>query len=156
MGLRHTIDDARGAARSDGGGACDPSTADFPGADGLRRRLAAISEDVDSDELAPTDAAKNALFADIGGLSIVMAAEDARVPRPHVSSLGGGDLQCYWSQDSRHLSLAITLTGGRRLQELVSDDEGTQTLAVVDEPDRDQLLAAIRWVLGHNVDIAGS
>lgn len=136
MGLRHTIDDARGAARSDGG--------DFPGAEGLRRRLAAISEDVDRDETAPTEAATISLFE-----LMRAAAGAAEMPGPDLSTLGGGDIQCFWSRGGRLLSLAISPTGGRRLQELVSEDEGTRTLALVDEPDRDRLFAAIHWVLGH-------
>ncbi len=137
MGLRHTIDDPRGSARPDGG--------DFPGAEGLRRRLAAIAEDVDCDETAPTEAATISLFE----VMTAAAAGAAEMPGPDLSTLGGGDIQCFWSQDGRHLFLAISPTGGRRLQELVSNDEGTRTLAVVDEPDRDRLFAAIHWVLGH-------
>ncbi len=137
MGLRHTIDDARGVARSAG--------SDFPGADGLRHRLAALAEDVDGDEIAPSEAATASLFEVLRAA----AAGEAELPRPGVSTLGGGDLQCFWVQDGRHLSLAISPAGGRRLQELVSDDEGTRTLAVVDAPGRDRILAAIRWVLGY-------
>jgi len=137
MGLRHTIDDARGTARSDGAG--------FPGEEGLRRRLAALAEDVDCDEIAPTEAATASLFEAMRAA----AAGVGEATRPGVSTLGGGDLQCFWSQDGRHLSLAIAPTGERRLQEVVSDGAGTRTIAVVDAPDWDRLSGAIRWVLGH-------
>jgi hypothetical protein len=137
MGLRHTIDDARGAARSDGD--------DFPGAEGLRGRLTGLAEDVDCDEIAPTDAATGSLFE----VMRAAAADATEMPRPGLSTLGGGDIQCFWSQDGRHLSLAISPTGGRRLQEVVSGGAGTRTLAVVNEPDRDRIFAAIRWGLGH-------
>lgn len=115
----------------------------------MMRRLAAIAEDVAPDELAPTPEARGALLEVVGFLLEVRTLLGIEAPLPHLSSLGGGDLECAWMRSERNLFLSIGPSGERVLQRVHLNNAEAKTLKRIESPDKIALLDAVLWVMGH-------
>lgn len=115
----------------------------------IKRRLAALDEDVADDEAAPTPEAKNTLLGVIDFLLETRTLLDIETPLPHLSSLGGGDLECVWMRLDRNLFLSIGPSGERILQRVILSDGKARTPQRVESPDKVALLDAVLWVMGH-------
>jgi hypothetical protein len=114
-------------------------------AEKVRYRLGVLAEDVAHDETTPTAEARDRCIGLLGDVSERMP-DGLRLPFPHISTAGGGDIECTWEHGDRTLFLSISPSGAARLQKIRSGAPDAENLAVVDAPDLGVLLASVLWV----------
>jgi hypothetical protein len=114
----------------------------------LRQRLHKrflVLEETFENEFPPTQEARNACQEILFQVARSLPP-GTRLPWPHIASLGGGDLECYWSQGDRRLFLSVSPSGGTRLQRILSGTVRVESLEVIESPGWDKLADSILWL----------
>jgi hypothetical protein len=107
-----------------------------------------VEEDIEEGEIAPTKEAKQICLSMMTS-ALISLPDTAEFPMPHISSLGSGDIECYWRRGKRRLFFSVSAQGGRKLQRILLGKAGPKTLLFKESPSEETLLSSILWVIGN-------
>ena len=114
--------------------------------DRLRQRFAVVTDDLMDDEEAPTECAKDRCVNQLRAVADLMGNGES-VPMPHVSTLGGGNIECYWSRGDRSLFWSIGPETESALQRIESGENDVHSLEAINSPTVEDLLSSILWTI---------
>jgi hypothetical protein len=111
----------------------------------LRDRLARLVGDLEEGELPPTEAATGRCTEMLLEAADRMSA-GRRLPFPHFSSGGQGDLSCEWRVEDRIVLLFISARGDTCLYQMTLGGAHVATRSTIESPSVEEIVAALEWL----------
>jgi hypothetical protein len=113
----------------------------------LRKRLARLLQDIEEDEVPPSDEAQHACLDRLASAAARFET-GSRFPFPHVGTSGEGDLTCEWQGDRRVVLFSISPQGKTALHRIVMSDTRVTDRETLLEPSPEALVTALKWFQG--------
>jgi hypothetical protein len=108
----------------------------------LRKRLARLTQDIEEDEIAPSDEAKRECLDRLVSAATSFGVS-SRFPFPHVGTSGEGDLTCEWQGDQRVVLFSLSPQGKTALHRIVMSDMGVTNRETLLEPSSEAVAEAL-------------
>jgi hypothetical protein len=115
-------------------------------AERAKNRLARLAQDVDEEELPPTEDAQRACL-DLLTAAASAIAPGRSFPFPHLSTAGEGDVSCEWRGENRVVVAVISPAGVASVYRFEMSNGRALEREILSEPTAEALGRTIEWLL---------